>query len=580
MKYLLCSFIAAVIFNLTPAALAQEVPVHTKKVYQSAEGKLYWPKDLPVFIRLSASAADTAQSYLMESEKTAEYTNPYYLDTEGINYIRSKWAVDPKTREPVYPQFEVLWEVYRDGTPPVSKMIVNDDQKSFRRKGVIYLSEAAKISFSGQDVMSGVEAIYFSIDEQPYQKFVEPLNLESEKEYLIKSYGVDNTGNVEKVQQQKIILDFSAPSSKASVKGSYVDQILSGKNKILLSSTDLSSGVASIHYQIDSLEKKKFQHSIRLSNLEEGEHSLTFYAADSLNNQEQRQVFQFYIDNTPPIITSDLLGDSFIANGKEYSSGRTRVKLTAIDNKAGVQKVYYSIDGEDYQEYEKPFFLPARQGDITITYYAIDEVGNKSENTAGTDATFTSPYLDLTAPRLSHQFIGDTFLSRDTVFINTQTKIKLQGNDSESGMKNISYQYDGATDSIYSEPFTIKDAGLHELNMVGYDNVNNSNSHRFFFYVDDEAPEINTVFSIKPFASDTINGELLPVLPAHTELFLAATDNQVGLERIEYIINNQDSQQYSSALSGFTRNQVYQVDIEVADKLGNQNSHTLKFLVK
>ena len=30
-----------------------------------------------------------------------------YLDTEGINYIRSKWAVDKNTKKTVSPQQEI-----------------------------------------------------------------------------------------------------------------------------------------------------------------------------------------------------------------------------------------------------------------------------------------------------------------------------------------------------------------------------------------------------------------------------------------------------------------------------------------
>lgn len=566
-------------FHLSTILSAQQLPDHPIKVYQSPEGKLYWPKDLPVYIRLSASAADTAQSYLMESEKTAKHTNPYYLDTEGINYIRSKWAVDPNTKEPVYPQFEVMWEVYRDGTPPTSHMSIND-KSTFRRKGKIYLAEAAEISFTARDAMSGVEAIYYSIDQQPYQKFSEPVKLTQEKEYLIKSYGLDHTGNVEKVKQQKIIIDFSAPTSSAKVEGTHVEQILSGRNTILLTADDKAAGVESIVFQIDSLEKKKFKGPIRLSTLEEGEHEIKFYAIDSLQNEEEMQSYHFYIDNTPPIITSDLLGDSFITNGKEYSSGRTRVKLTAIDNKSGVEKIYYSINGADYQLYEKPFFLPAKQGDVTVTYYAIDQVGNKSQNTAGSNNTFTTPYLDLTAPRLTHEFTGDSYLSRDTIFINTNTKIHLLGSDSESGLKSINYKLNGSNDSIYQAPFSISEAGLQEINMVGYDNVNNSNNHRFFFYVDSQSPEINTAFSIAPYSSKIIDGETIPILPQQTQLFITATDDKIGLDKIQYSINQQQDKTYQRAISGFTPDQLHTVTIEVTDKLGNQSTKTIKFLVK
>ncbi len=570
---------AIFIFETSSELFAQEVPEHPKKVYQSAEGKIFWPKDLPVFIRLSASEADSANSFLMKSERTKKHTNPYYLDTEGINYIRSKWAVDPETKQTVYPKFEVVWEVYRDGTPPVSQMSIEDDN-NFRRKSKIYLSKETEIKFSAKDAMSGVEAIFYSIDSQPFKKYENAINLAQEKEYLIKSYSVDRTGNVESLNEQKIIVDFTAPSSSKTVEGTFFEQTLSGKNTIKIAAKDNSAGLASIYYQIDTLEKKKYFNSIRLGQLEEGDHQLYYYAVDSLGNEEQQQSYSFYIDNTPPIITSDLLGDSFITNGKEFSSGRTRIKLTAIDNKAGVDKIYYQIEGGEYQVYEKPFFLPAKQGDVKISYYAIDQVGNKSHQSAGRDATFTSPYLDLTAPRLSHQFVGDTYQSRDTIFINTETKIKLIGSDSESGMKKIEYKFDGDIDSIYTQPFAIKKAGIHEINMIGYDNVNNSNSHRFFINVDSGSPEITSIFSIKPYSSEIIAGEKIPVLPLHTQIFLAATDDKVGLESIFYSINGQEKQRYNKAIDGFSADEIYQIAIEVMDKLGNQSTQSIKFKVK
>ena len=574
-------FILFIIFILETSSglYAQKVPEHPKKAYQSAEGKLFWPKDLPVYIRLSASDADSANSFLMKSEQTKKHTNPYYLDTEGINYIRSKWAVDPKSKQTVYPKFEVMWEVYRDGTPPVSQMKINDGN-SFKRKRKIYLSQKAEITFSAQDAMSGVAEIYYSIDEKPFQPFENPVKLEQEKEYIIKSYSIDHTGNVEDLNEQKIILDFTTPTSSNTVEGTYFEQILSGKNSIKLTASDESAGVASIYYQLDTLVKKKYYKPVSLDQLEEGDHQIYYYAVDSLGNEEPKQSLSFYIDNTPPIITSDLLGDSFITNGKEYSSGRTRVKLTAIDNKAGVKIIYYSIEGGEYQVYEKPFFLPSKQGEVKISYYAVDQVNNQSYQSAGRDATFTSPYLDLTAPRLSHQFVGDTYQSRDTIFINTDTKVKLQGNDSESGMKNIVYKFNGAVDSIYNQPFTINKAGLHEINMIGYDNVNNSNSHRFFVNVDSEAPEITSIFSVKPYDSEVIDSEKIPILPRQTQIFLAATDDKVGLQSISYAINGQEKQYYNNAISGFGADKIYHIAIEVIDKLGNQSTQSIKFKVK
>jgi hypothetical protein len=210
----------------------------------------------------------------------------------------------------------------------------------------------------------------------------------------------------------------------------------------------------------------------------------------------------------------------------------------------------------------------------------VDEVGNQSRNVAGRDASFTSPYLDLTAPKLSHQFQGDHLMLRDTVFINTDTKIQLQGEDSESGMRRIIYHFDGVTDSVYQEPFTITTAGVHEVNMIGYDNVNNNNSHRFHVNVDNKAPEIQSIFSISPYAKDTIDNQTIPVLTENTQIFLAATDDKVGLHNITYSINQQKEKIYGEAIQGFEKEKPYEIVISAHDKLGNKNSTSFKFIVR
>ena len=110
-KILLLTF---VILPLTLGFLRAQTPtVHAPKVYVDEAGRTYWNKKLPIYVRLSTSPDDTG--HLLKSEKSKQYVDPYFLDTEGINYIRSSWAVDKKSGQTVMPKMDVYWEVYADG---------------------------------------------------------------------------------------------------------------------------------------------------------------------------------------------------------------------------------------------------------------------------------------------------------------------------------------------------------------------------------------------------------------------------------------------------------------------------------
>ena len=87
--------------------LAQQQLEHEKKVYVDENNEIFWNKDLPVYINLSTSPDKGAETHRLESKVHPQYTSPYYFDTEGVNYIRTRWAVDPKTGKMVHPQQEV-----------------------------------------------------------------------------------------------------------------------------------------------------------------------------------------------------------------------------------------------------------------------------------------------------------------------------------------------------------------------------------------------------------------------------------------------------------------------------------------
>ncbi len=249
-----------------------------------------------------------------------------------------------------------------------------------------------------------------------------------------------------------------------------------------------------------------------------------------------------------------------------------------MDNKSGIQEVFYSINGEPYQRYEKPFFLPSKAGSIKLDYYAVDKVGNKSQSTAG-GKSLSAPYLDLAAPSLTYQFSGPVFTYGDTVYISPGTKIRMDAKDTESGLKKITFSVNKQGEQDYNAAFSIAEQGFYQIDFFGYDQVNNRNRHSFTFAVDKEGPAIFEHFGALPLRKKQGNDTPLDTYTEHVSLFLAATDGQAGYDKMLYSVNGGPEILYTTPLKGFQKGQDYKIIIKAIDKLGNQQTKELAFAV-
>jgi hypothetical protein len=555
---------------LSFSLLAQQKPEYEKKTYVSTDGKLYIQKDLGLYLWLSTSESESSEKYLLKSQESAEYSNPMFLDTDGFNTLRSPSAVDPDTRKTVYPLRDIVFEVYADGTAPTTT-INYGDSKPYLFEEKTYVMSGTKITLKAKDDLADVEGIYFSLDGAAYTKYTQPLTFTNEKEYLLKFYAVDNVGNDEKIHEVKYIYDNTSPVTKYNISRDEHKDIISAHSTIELTSEDKGIGLQKIVFKIDDGNEYTYQHPLRASMLSQGEHTVTYYAIDKVGNQEKAQVYTFYIDKTPPTIIEEVIGKSFFANGKEFSSGKAQLKLTAFDNKAGVKEIRYSINNGEYQTYTKPVFLTQSSGNLIIKTYAVDNVNNQSTSQIANQKT-TIPYIDLSGPSLSHSISGPKFNTRDTTFINSQSKIILKATDVEAGVNRIEYSINGGNSIVYDAPITLPSEGVHTINFIGYDNVENTSSSSITVRVDNTGPSINHQFSAAPIGQ-TDNGK---IYAKYVVLFLAGTDNTVGLNTIKYSFNKGTQNTFSVPISGFSTGPKTMQFI-ATDKLGNTTEQEITF---
>jgi len=551
---------------------------HQKRVYNSKNNNTYVQKSLPLYLKFSVEP--NGENYTLNSKVSKDYSNPMYLDSEGINYIRSKWAVDKNSKKIAFPKQEILYEIYADGLAPKTTTLFKNAPKYSSKKS--YYGKGLFVDLNAKDFGSGLENIYYTLSSDGFKKYSSSLQMDKEGEIELYYYSLDNVGNSEKIIRKNFVVDLTSPSTEHSINGIVFEEtILSPTSSFTISSSDNLSGVKNTFYVFDGANNFKYNTIVKLSNLKDGNHILKYWSIDNVENSEleSAKTFSFYLDKIAPVSKLEIVGDLFL--GKyNYVSERTEIKLSSNDNKAGVKNIHYRINGKERNTYSGNFKLPSIQGLYNIKYDAIDNVENLSKN------YYKTVFLDNNPPQTWIKYGSPQFFKNGELFISNKTKVILNSIDNESGVKNTLYSIDSEAMKDYSS-FIVDSEGKHVINFYSIDNVNNVHDKRKSkCHVDNTPPEIFYNFSIEPSGTKNKNGETLNIYPNYTRLYLGATDEKVGTDKILYSIGNGKLVPYSSGssldiseLNTFLKNKIYEVNIQAIDKLGNISEKTIKFYV-
>ena len=554
------------------AQSAPKQPEYPAKVVEK-DGKTYVQKSLPLYLKFSTTP--NGENYPLKSEDHPEDANPMYLDTEGINYIRSKWAVDPETGNTIYPQREVLMEIYADGLAPRTSHRFSG-APAYRSGGVQYFGKGLRFSLSANDGVSGVLETKYALGGA-YTNYSSEVSVPNEGAQMLYYYSADHVGNAESVRSSSFTVDVTAPTSSHSIDGVvYNGNIVNGSTVFRLSTTDNLSGVRRVNYAFDGGTDRLYSGVIRMSGLSDGDHTLEYEGTDNVDNVAGPKQFAFYLDLIPPTTDYVVGGDQHMAGGRRYVSPRTTLTLNATDNKAGVKEIRYSIDGASYQSYSSAFKFPDVLGTHSVRYRAEDNV----ENTAS--AKTLSVYMDNRPPNTSIDYGSPQFFSRGTLYITSQTPVTLSARDRESGVQSTVYGIDAAASNGYSQ-FTVPGEGQHTMHFKSTDNVNNEEQEKTSqVFVDNTPPDLYVNFSIDPIGQK----DGLDIYPNYVRMFIGATDEHTGTEAVFYSIDDGPMTRYSSPktldvseLSRFQKNKKYTVRVKCEDKLGNESEETFEFYV-
>ena len=580
------------VYCLLIGSLSAQEPLKLEgRVYVNAEGRAYIQKVLPVYLRIATSPDSDSKTYLLRSEVTKAYSNPMYFDTEGYNTIRSPSAVDSISKKTVYPMQDIIYEVYADGYPPKTRAKFTGTNY-YSKNGNKYFGSDLEIIINAVDGLSGIDKTYYSVNGENYKQYSQSILKKNEGEFKLKYYSVDNVGNVEEPKEEAFSIDFSAPETQYEIKGLLSENFVSPDAKIILSSKDDISGVKSIYYQINNGTVMKYYSPIPVKVLGNESGSISFYAIDNLGNKEKKKVigslpseleldentdnenmvFKFYVDNKPPEVSLGIEGDTY--KGKFfYVSAESEIKITAEDDKSGVDKIKYSINNSSLSEvYIKP--LKINNAGLQFIHYAsVDFVGNTSP------IKIEKVFVDLTAPVTKIIFSGLNFFNRDTMYITEDTEFSINYSETESGINKVYYKIDEEEFKEYSSPIKIKKAGFHSITYYGSDNLNNQEKQKVQgAFVDNKPPVIHYHFNVAPIGSKNVREEDYTIYPGNTILYLGATDYESGGERIEYTING-GTVKTELPINNFKTGN-YVIEISAFDELKNNQTKNLKFSIE
>jgi hypothetical protein len=537
----------------------------TNSFHIDSTGRLFVNPGTPVYLYISTSPTgeDAVRVKSIQPEG-----NPMYWDGHGVHYL---------THMDLYLGRKIRFDLFADGLAP--KTSPNFDTKEGIQRGQkIFLSGNAVLELAAHDPDAGVKEIYYSVNESEFRPYSQPFTFDKDGEFTVRFYAIDNVGNREDEGERIIVIDTTPPTTTLTINGAHHDEVLASSSRLELNAID-SLSIRHTLYSINSGKDTPYNKPITLSNLSEGEHSISWFSVDDVGNTEETQTYTFFVDRTPPMVFEEISGNTYMVAGREYSSGRSQLRIVAVDNKAGVKEIFYSINNSPFQLYEKPIFLSEITGALTVRSYAIDNVGNKGTSDAQ-GQQFAMPEVDITGPNITHSFTGKRITLRDTTWIGPNTKININAADKGSGLNRIEYRLSDGLPQEYSASFNIAKEGYHNVNCSAWDNVENLNIASFSFGVDTKAPQLFYHFSVKPHKKHIADGAELNVFSPNMQLFVAATDDKVGVDRITVTVNEGRERSYSQPLSGFKPNQLNTVTLKAMDRLGNESSQTITFWVE
>lgn len=410
-----------------------------------------------------------------------------------------------------------------------------------------------------------IDRIEVAVDNGDYMPYGQAIEFKEEGKHALKFKAITPVNNWSPVQFMEVFVDLTPPVTEAKIDRSYKDEkdLFVGLNaKINLSAQDNLSGIATTEYSWDGNNFLPYTGNI-LAN-KAGRQTLYYRSVDRVGNREVAKKIDFVVDANAP--NSELHPEGnmkpTVLNGKTYVSDGMSFAITATDELSKVKQIWTVVDGKE-QPYIKPIFF-LKEGEHTIEYYSVDNVGNKEASKKFTVYTVsTPPQTTLHAEGKSVNTGGVNYASRDH-------KVKLQAKDNIVGVDHIEVKIDGDKDfKPYFEPLSFNTTGMHTISYRAVDRAGNMEPAKSYSVsIVDKMPEtkLNT-------AQEIVQRDGMYYSPAPNIVTLNVADQSgVGIHETMVSINDGTWQPYRGPITLNSDAKNYKISYKSVDKLGNEEA--------
>ena len=217
-----------------------------------------------------------------------------------------------------------------------------------------------------------------------------------------------------------------------------------GKTPLSLRMEKSKKGLETITVSLNDEEYIPYSGIINIE--KEGQNLLSFRATDATGINTPIQDFKIYVDNIAPTIKSFWHGPNMLNDEKLIITGKSQLTLNAKDDLSGISSIIVE-ENDEAKEYKSPMIFT--EGKHRIRYFAVDNVGNKSDVQ---DLEFT---VDASAPTTTAKINGISHQTDSGTYVNNETTISLDSTDTASEIDRIEYKINNAAITTYRSPIHI-----------------------------------------------------------------------------------------------------------------------------
>jgi hypothetical protein len=241
-------------------------------------------------------------------------------------------------------------------------------------------------------------------------------------------------------------------------------------------------------------------------------------------------------------------------------SSKNTFELASSDDLSSLDYIEYKVNDGDYVRYTGPITLP-KEGLTTITYRAVDKVGNREA------AQVLNVTVDNTPPTATLKPVEPLYTTPTGVFASTKNTYAINAED-PSGIKKIMYRIDNDPPQEYKgQPIKIEKPGFHVINYSATDNAGNTSPEASYLVNVDTIKPVVEIAESQPFIK--IGDKLFA--KKDTTFKVTAKDGESGVNKILVKIDKTgDYVPYVEALS-FTTAGEHTIEAKAIDNVGNES---------